>query len=214
MTVFSNNNTKMKKSARPGEKFVAFGLPPIKTCPQAGACKDGCYACAGRMAMQAATTCQEFRYALSQRVYFLEYLEDALREVQRPGIKLYVRLHDSGDFYSREYLRAWIKFASMHPDVIFYAYTKCVSMVKAETLPDNMIIAFSYGGLEDNLIDPAKDRHVIVVESENAIPKGYADGSKDDHAVLENRCIALVYHNSKKKWGQTHFQDVQVPEVV
>lgn len=214
MAVFSTNNGKLKKTARAGEKFVSFGLPPIVTCPQAGACKDGCYACAGRMALDSATQCMQFRYALSQRVYFLEYLEDALRDVQRPGIKLYVRLHDSGDFYSREYLRSWIKFAGMHPEVTFYAYTKCVSMVKAEVLPDNLIIAFSYGGKEDNLIDPAKDRHVIVVESEDAIPKGYVNGTKDDHAVMENRCIALVFHNSRKKWSQTHFQDVQVPEVV
>lgn len=35
-----------------------------------------------------------------------------------------VRIHESGDFYSQQYLDKWIKIMKANPDKLFYAYTK------------------------------------------------------------------------------------------
>ena len=35
-----------------------------------------------------------------------------------------IRIHESGDFFSQEYVDMWIEIAGMFPDKSFYAYTK------------------------------------------------------------------------------------------
>lgn len=35
-----------------------------------------------------------------------------------------IRVHESGEFYSQEYINKWVKIARNHPNIIFYAYTK------------------------------------------------------------------------------------------
>ncbi len=45
------------------------------------------------------------------------------------GFKEQVRIHESGDFYNGEYLKAWIEVARMMPKNKFYAYTKSVPLV-------------------------------------------------------------------------------------
>jgi hypothetical protein len=36
----------------------------------------------------------------------------------------WVRIHDSGDFFSDEYTQAWLRVMRARPTVLFYAYTK------------------------------------------------------------------------------------------
>lgn len=36
----------------------------------------------------------------------------------------FFRIHDSGDFYSREYLKAWKQVANLNPDIMFWAPTR------------------------------------------------------------------------------------------
>ena len=50
----------------------------------------------------------------------------------------------------------------MFPDVLFYAYTKEVTMLKGVVVPDNFRVVFSYGGQEDDAIDRSVDRHADV----------------------------------------------------
>lgn len=77
-----------------------------------------------------------------------------------------VRIHDSGDFFSEDYLYGWIELAWRFPEILFYAYTKEVSMVREamsrESWPANFLICFSMGGRQDHLIDPDVDRHADV----------------------------------------------------
>lgn len=39
----------------------------------------------------------------------------------------YVRVHESSDFYSQEYIGKWFEIAKSMPHIIFYAYTKRMS---------------------------------------------------------------------------------------
>lgn len=73
-----------------------------------------------------------------------------------------VRIHDSGDFFSAEYLDGWREIAKRNPQILFYAYTKEVSLVKGRKPLANLLTCFSMGGRQDSMIDVDVDRHADV----------------------------------------------------
>lgn len=54
-----------------------------------------------------------------------------------------LRIHESGDFYSQEYLNAWYTLARTFPAITFYAYTKSFHLDFAGR-PANMRLIASY----------------------------------------------------------------------
>jgi hypothetical protein len=156
----------------------------VKTCPNAGACATVCYARNGTY---------NFSNVKGRHVRNLEYiLEDPqgwfaqmLEEVSKPKMRgKHVRIHDAGDFFSEDYLRMWLKLATLVPEVTFYCYTKEVSMFKrvlSEGCPNNFKYLFSMGGKEDHLIDKENDRHAEVFPDDAAIlDAGYMNQSASD----------------------------------
>lgn len=94
-----------------------------------------------------------------------------------------VRIHDSGDFFADWYLELWCDLADWFPDVLFYAYTKEVEMVKnrAEPFPFNLRILFSTGGIQDHMIDPDTDRHADVFPDQQSLSDaGYESQDAND----------------------------------
>lgn len=93
------------------------------------------------------------------------------------------RIHDAGDFFSVEYLLAWVEVSRRVPDVLFYAYTKEVEMVLAvrDGFPANLRVLFSTGGTQDWMIDPDEHRHADVFPSEAALEEaGYVSQDASD----------------------------------
>jgi len=193
-------NSKIKKSKK---RTFNFGIPAyqsttgLKTCPNAGACAKGCYALAGAYRFSNVAKTFEARLAVTLSNDFVNAM---LKEIDNCRAER-IRIHDSGDFYSEEYLDKWVSIMQARPNVEFYAYTKMVSMFKrrAKDLPKNFKLVFSFGGTEDKLIDVSKDRHSLVFESETDLKRaGYADASnQDDIAIGKNPKIGLVYHGTK-----------------
>ncbi len=109
-----------------------------------------------------------------------------------------VRVHDAGDFFASWYLNLWSGIAASAPDVLFYAYTKEVEMVKAASLPANFRIVLSYGGQQDELIDRDRDRHADVFPSALELAAaGYYDQEENDLLAVTaptNR-IGIVANN-------------------
>jgi len=73
----------------------------------------------------------------------------------------WVRIHDSGDFFSEGYLVRWLEIMRARPRTRFYAYTKEVALFRAVVEPDppvNFWWVFSFGGLQDASLDVARDR--------------------------------------------------------
>jgi hypothetical protein len=127
-----------------------------------------------------------------------------------------VRIHDSGDFFNRSYLEGWIYVAEAMQDILFYAYTKEVSMVREKTLPENMLIVFSMGGKQDHLLDLEVDRHADVFPDLEAIEAAgyYSQHESDLLAVLapSNR-IGIPQNNIphfKKRLAGRTFAQAQV----
>ncbi|WP_433264806.1 GP88 family protein [Actinosynnema sp. CS-041913] len=82
----------------------------------------------------------------------------------------WVRIHDSGDFFSDEYLLAWLRIIRQRPNVTFYCYTKEVERFRrlVETDPPaNFRWTYSYGGTQDADLDPERD-HVTDVFADEA----------------------------------------------
>ena len=143
----------------------------------------------------------EMNLGLSLSEYFEEDIYKSLKKYKKAT---HVRIHDSGDFYSKEYLMRWLKIIRDNPKLTFYAYTKRISMFKAikKYMPDNFIIIFSFGGKEDHLIDKETDRHAMVYESLDDMPSDYINASDNDLlAIQENKRVGLVYHGAKKIKG-------------
>ena len=111
----------------------------------------------------------------------------------------YLRVHDSGDYYSRAYIAKWIEIARRNPNVKFYSYTKSIPLFKEIDLPDNYDIIYSEGSTVDDLIDTTIDRHSRIFDTVGALSAaGYADASNYDLYATKwfnkNHKVGLVIH--------------------
>lgn len=183
-------NSKLKKTSKiTGIKTFDFALPAIKTCPFSGDCKKFCYAKKGAYIWPAAKNKHQWNFEQTKEKSFIT---DILKEIDSKKIKA-VRIHSSGDFYNKTYVKKWLKIIESRPDVTFYAYTKSIRLFKDIKLPKNFTLIFSYGGLDDSLIKKT-DRHAKVFEA-GQMPKNYAYANDNDHiALARNKRIGLIKH--------------------
>lgn len=180
MNLLTQGNSKLKKDG-----IWTFSLPAGKTCPMTG-----------HYVTRAARQLRERNYHLSKTLDFKYIIMDQIIKKQI-GM---VRIHDSGDFYDTFYANKWLTIAKAIPECLFYAYTKQVSLFKIQEcggyMPPNFRLIYSYGGLEDELINPETDRHARVFEDYPSLKAaGYTDASDSDILALGlEKKIGLIYH--------------------
>ena len=117
------------------------------------------------------------------------------------------RIHVAGDFFSPDYMFAWINMAMMHTDRLFYAYTKSLTywVEYQEYLDqlDNFVLTASYGGRNDSMVAEQGLRSAKVVFSESeAVELGLDIDHDDSHAArpsLKNQDFALLIHGTQPK---------------
>jgi hypothetical protein len=195
-------NSKLKKTSKElGLRVFNFGIPAYKsasgklTCPMADSCVKFCYAKKGAYIWSNVKPAFEKRYQLTKTDNFVEAMNAEIRK-KKPD---YVRVHDSGDYYSRAYLKKWIDIANSNPNVRFYSYTNMIDMMLKTSLPDNYDIIFSDSGKQKHLIDERKHRHTKIFKSNADLNSaGYTDASSIDlHATrwFNNTIkVGLVFH--------------------
>ncbi len=196
-------NSKIKKTSKHfGVKLMNFGIPAYKsasgklTCPMADECVKFCYAKKGAYIWSNVQPAFEKRYELSKTDKFIESMNDEIRR-KKPD---FVRVHDSGDYYSRAYLNKWIQIAKDNPDVKFYSYTNMVKLTKEVQLPDNYDIIYSDSGKQKHLINAEQDRHTRIFSSTSDLTdSGYVDSSEYDLQATkwyspDNHKVGLVFH--------------------
>ena len=103
-----------------GGSIFHFDLLAVTTCPGRSAACAACYATQGRYVFPQVRERLAWNGEQSRRKDFARRLA---REIHRKGI-LVVRLHSSGDFYSRAYARQWLAVMRQCPRVRFYFYTR------------------------------------------------------------------------------------------
>lgn len=186
------------------------------TCPQAGVCRLACYARNGTY---------RFPGVLARHEANLAYVLDDLTawqaqmtwEIQKRAAGRWVRIHDSGDFFSDAYLRAWLDIADDCPRTGLYAYTKEIERFKRlvePRPPANLLWVYSYGGRQDHLIDPDRDRVADVFpDAETMAAAGYADQSASDLlAVTGPRRAGIPANNIphyRRRQGHRSFAEWQ-----
>lgn len=196
-----------------------FSLPAYFACP--GQAKKTCGNCHNKAFCYAF---KDYRYPTVTACRFINWYlarnkpEDLKRQmvdfIDKYYAKhghFYFRLHESGDFYSVEYLDLIISVANdCCGKVTFYTYSKSfdVLLKRADSIPDNLKILISeWDGLD---VPPDLYKHfssASVIMSPAECPKGAylcpASGKKDDPMTCEKcgymcakgRNICFVYHN-------------------
>lgn len=174
-------------------------LTRMRSCPSAGDCAKLCYALQGGFNFDNT----KIAHTRNLQAYFNDPTQLAMDIVEaiqsKRKIKAF-RVHDSGDYFSAGYARWWFKIIKQLPEIQFYSYTKRVSLFKKtlkNEIPSNLTLIYSYGGVEDHLIDPETDRHSRVFKTyADMIKAGYSDTTNDDFNASqpELKNIGLVYH--------------------
>jgi hypothetical protein len=201
MNLLTQNSKLRKTSKLLGVKVFNFGIPAYKsasgklTCPFADECIKFCYAQKGAYIWSNVKPAFEKRYELTRTTEFVGKMSDELFK-KRPD---YVRIHDSGDYYSKVYLQKWIDIANLFPEIKFYSYTNSVAMLKEANLPSNFDVIFSDSGKQKNLIDVINDRHTKIFSSKKALEDaGYVNASELDLYATKwfsnNNKVGLVFH--------------------
>lgn len=190
-------------------KLPSFSLLPGVTCPGKKECFGWCYAMGGHpMAWKyknSPTRAMQTRYlGLAERDDWNERMTERLAKVpkDRP-----FRIHVTGDFHSPEYVKKWTELIKEHPDRQFYAYTKSVSMPgmsELEKLP-NMTVRYSYGGTEDELIDPKKPHCKVFDSKQELEDAGYTECEKDDRIAADKNLkpLGIVKHGTRRYQAKT-----------
>lgn len=155
------------------------------TCPGATAmCMSACYA-------RAAEIWPDVRRArldnlkFTRRADFVDMVCNAIYEIthtkrgktRRPfiGKQIVFRVHESGDFYSVAYMRAWFEIARRNPEITFFAYTKSFDILAAcmDEIPANFIVRASIWA------DTDADRVKFIVDNDlpyyTAVPESELD---------------------------------------
>jgi hypothetical protein len=216
----------------------------VNACPNAGACVSLCYARNGtylfpkvraahvRNLEWTLTDLEGWKAAMLEELSRpryrpsgeprLEHLAPVLdldewAEAWRHAGGAAVRVHDAGDFYSDDYLLAWLEIARKHPDVLFYAYTKEVSRFRRleDWAPDNFRWLYSLGGREDHLVDLEQDRHADVFpDLDTLADAGYMDQTESDllAVLLPTTRVGIPANNIRhlrKRQGAATFGEIE-----
>lgn len=193
-------NTKLKKTKY---KIIGFGIPADyefsggNTCPGANACKGVCYAKQGMYLTPQVRTARLRALKQTVRTTFVKYVISDIENYFN-GKYNAIRIHDSGDFYSQEYLDKWKEIAKEFPKIKFYAYTKALHLDLYTNKPKNFHIIQSLGGKYDKKVDLTKPHSRIFSDHETRIKNGYVNGTESDIPALTGKIkIGLVYHGNK-----------------
>ena len=205
--LLGTGNTKLKKTATEfGVKIFNFSIPAGNdkasgkiTCPFAGSCLSLCYAKKGMYRFGNVERALSKRYEASKETDFVDRITTELKKVKTDK-QIYVRIHDSGDFYSPAYFAKWLEIARLNPAVRFYAYTKSHSFIRGNfNLPENFDLIFSLGSKNDELINQETERHSKIFQSPEEMQEaGYSDSSYLDlnatKWITANHKIGLLIH--------------------
>lgn len=224
MLKFSTGNSKINKLAKylglSNKQVVCFDLPAGHTCPCASLCKstadrvtgkitDGencqfrCYAASNEAVFKSARALRWHNYDELVACSSVDSIASLILASIPNAVKV-VRIHSSGDFFSKKYFQAWVKVAIARPDVKFFGYTKVLPYVNFAK-PDNFRLVYSFGGVLDNKVTSEPVAYVVNTvadaESKSLQVSCQTNPSDDYDFVMAGQSFALVLHGTQPKKG-------------
>lgn len=133
----------------------------------------------------------------------VELLDESIKAADPRCKHEKVRVHVGGDFYSYEYMWAWLRVAERHPNRKFYAYTKSLPFWLQHHIeshiPDNFTLVASSGGRADHYIDEYPDifkvvSHVVLDPNDPEQHKYPAEHGEDEMCFQESGHFDLILH--------------------
>jgi len=223
MLRFSHGNAKINKQT------IIFNLPAGTTCPGASKCLsfvklsdngkrsivDGketefrCFAASSEVQYDGVYNNRQHNLKLIRDALdnnnCAQLIHDSLQNARKKSTKL-VRIHESGDFFNREYLMAWVLVAQHNPDLKFYCYSKNLPLFVNANLPSNFYMTASYGGKFDSLIDQGLfTRYAKVFMTEDDANRAGLKVDSQDQSCFEDEPFALLVHGTQpagSAWGK------------
>lgn len=187
----SNQNRKIKNAN-------IFNLPTGTTCKPRVLCSEYCYAKKAEKIYPAVRPSRMRNYEAAKR---LDFSDEMIKLLNKSKYKV-TRIHESGDFYSVDYIRKWYTIAKTLPDHTFYAYTKRDDLFDQGILlekPSNIKLIYSVDGIQPDSLSireycvAAKfqgyDKVAIVWESTHTCPSTSKDKWKV--ACIKN-CVKCI----------------------
>ena len=137
-----NGNSKL------GKGIYSFDLPSVTSCPNYSQCQNTCYAQKGRFIFGTTkqSNTKNFIIALND----ISHLQKSIiKEIKKNDIRT-IRIHSSGDFFSKEYFLMWVAIANKFHDTLkIFTYSKA-PQIGNFNLPDNFNIIDSFIHLDNN----------------------------------------------------------------
>ena len=214
MLKFSTGNRKINDLAKDlglsKREVVAFDIPAGYTCPAASLCKSQANRDSGKITD--GENCQFRCYAASTESCFpsvrklrwhnyTQLVESsdmvALIEQSLSSTIKVIRIHSSGDFFSKAYFQAWVKVAELHPEITIFGYTKVLPYVKVQK-PDNFKLVYSHGGIFDNKVTDEPVSYVVLQESDAIGSLPCKDNPAGDfYEILKGNSFSLLLHGTQ-----------------
>ncbi len=181
-------------SAMPGR---SFSLPARRTCPGAFFAPDAvctsCYADGrNRYRFDGVRTAQERRlrwtFEALEAGRFVSVLVDGIGATS----ERYFRIHDSGDFFSPQYVQAWREIALALPSVSFWAPTRSWALQgQARQDKDPLLISLrKLAQLSNVTVRPS----VLLIDGEPPVVPGLASGTSVTKEVARATCPKFLRH--------------------
>lgn len=116
-----------------------FNLPALKTCLPSRWCEEHCYGLRGRFLWHSTKASHEWRHKESLKIGFVKRMID---EITSRRSLSFVRIHITGDFYSRLYVDKWATIARECPWITFRTNTKRIDFLEymKEVFPRNIVV--------------------------------------------------------------------------
>lgn len=188
---FPNGNKKYKNNDETG--FIIWSIPPKTTCPfSTPMCRAKCYAV---KAWNAYPTVKVARTQNMRATFVPTFVDDVVAIISylattgknKNRKKIIVRIHESGDFYNKQYFLAWVeiarRMAEIDPRVRFWAYTKSFEYMVGVDVPDNLVIRGSvWADTTQEQLDLIK---LLGLDIYTAVEK-FRDGDGYNHCRCED----------------------------
>lgn len=143
--------SRKNKKLRPNSEtaFIIWNLPAVMTCPnRTKHCEGACYARKAERAYPTVLPRRLKNLEISRQADFVERMTYTILSIAAGSRKknIIVRIHESGDFYNKAYVNAWLQImqnCAIDKRIKFIAYTKSFRFFDGVKLPSNFYLRAS-----------------------------------------------------------------------